>query len=68
MVMPHGLAQVELQQQRGADCVETATGNGVILVRDSADRDGQALAIPAATWTAFTASLTPPGARYTDFG
>ena len=41
----------------GADCVETATGNGVILVRDSADRDGQALAIPAVAWTALTTSL-----------
>lgn len=41
----------------GADCVETATGNGVILVRDSANRDGQALAIPAVAWTALTASL-----------
>lgn len=41
----------------GADCVETATGNGVILVRDSADRDGQALTIPAVAWTVLTASL-----------
>jgi Domain of unknown function (DUF397) len=41
----------------GADCVETASGGGVILVRDSTDRDGRALAIPAAAWTAFTASL-----------
>ena len=41
----------------GADCVETATGKGVILVRDSADRGGRALAIPAVAWTALTASL-----------
>jgi len=41
----------------GADCVETATGNGVIMVRDSADRDGQILAIPAVAWTALTACL-----------
>jgi hypothetical protein len=41
----------------GADCVETASGNGVILVRDSTDRDSRALAITAAAWTEFTASL-----------
>jgi hypothetical protein len=41
----------------GADCVETATGDGVILVRDSADHDRQTLAIPTVAWTAFTAAL-----------
>jgi hypothetical protein len=41
----------------GADCVETASGGSVILVRDSTDRDSQTLAIPVAAWTAFTASL-----------
>jgi hypothetical protein len=31
-------------------------GNGVVLVRDSADRGGQNLAIPAVAWTALTVS------------
>jgi hypothetical protein len=42
---------------QGNACVETAGSQGVILVRDSTDRDGGALSIPAAAWTRFTASL-----------
>jgi hypothetical protein len=41
----------------GSDCVETVGDGGVILVRDSADRDSQTLAISTAAWTAFTGSL-----------
>jgi hypothetical protein len=41
----------------GGDCVETASGERVILVRDTADRDGATLSVPADTWRAFTASL-----------
>jgi Domain of unknown function (DUF397) len=41
----------------GADCVETASANGAVLVRDTADRDALALSFPARAWQAFTASL-----------
>jgi hypothetical protein len=38
-------------------CVETASGNGAVLVRDTKDRDGWTLSVPAAAWTAFLATL-----------
>jgi hypothetical protein len=38
-------------------CVETASGQGVILVRDTTDRDGGMLSFTAGAWTKFTASL-----------
>lgn len=41
----------------GGACVETATGNSVILVRDTTDRDGITLSVPSNTWQLFTASL-----------
>jgi len=41
----------------GGDCVEAASGKRVILVRDTADRDGATLIVPADAWQAFTASL-----------
>jgi hypothetical protein len=41
----------------GGDCVETATGNGVVLVRDSTNRDGFTLPVPTCAWEKFTASL-----------
>jgi hypothetical protein len=37
--------------------VETASGAGVILVRDTTDRDGLTLSIPADAWARFTDSL-----------
>jgi Domain of unknown function (DUF397) len=37
----------------GGDCVETANGSGVILVRDTKDRDGFTLSVPAAAWQNF---------------
>ncbi len=40
----------------GGECVEIGR-EGVILVRDSTDRDGGTLSIPAAAWTRFAASL-----------
>lgn len=40
----------------GGDCVETASDDGVVLVRDSADRDGRALAFSAAAWQEFLMS------------
>lgn len=42
---------------QGGDCVETASADGVVMVRDTNDRDGQTLAFAAAAWTVFAASL-----------
>lgn len=41
----------------GENCVETASGLGVVLVRDTKDRDGGTLAFSAGAWERFTASL-----------
>jgi hypothetical protein len=37
--------------------VETASGNGVILVRDTTDRNGGTLAFTAKAWQVFTRRL-----------
>jgi hypothetical protein len=42
----------------GGACVETATGNDTILIRDTTDRDGMTLIVPADAWQRFTASLS----------
>jgi hypothetical protein len=41
----------------GGNCVETASGNGMIEVRDTADRDGVTLTIAADAWQAFADGL-----------
>ena len=41
----------------GGGCVETASGDGMILVRDTTDRDGATLSVPPATWQRFTDPL-----------
>jgi Domain of unknown function (DUF397) len=41
----------------GADCVEAGHVPGTVLVRDTKDRDGGALAFTADAWSAFVASL-----------
>jgi hypothetical protein len=41
----------------GENCVETASGSGAVLVRDTRDRDGGTLAFSAGAWERFTASL-----------
>jgi len=41
----------------GGQCVETATGNGVVLVRDTASRDGGTLAFSASAWSAFMTGI-----------
>lgn len=41
----------------GGSCVETASASGVVLVRDTTDRDGGTLEFSAVVWTTFTASL-----------
>jgi Domain of unknown function (DUF397) len=41
----------------GGACVEVADDSGVLLVRDTTDRGGATLSIPARAWEKFTASL-----------
>ncbi|MGH3935981.1 MAG: DUF397 domain-containing protein [Pseudonocardiaceae bacterium] len=40
------------------NCVQVAPAPGRVLVRDSKDPDGPALAVPAATWRAFLTTAT----------
>ena len=37
----------------GGNCVETASDSGVILVRDTTDRGGAMLSVPAEAWRDF---------------
>lgn len=41
----------------GGQCVETASGHGTILVRDTTDRDGGTLTFTADAWQTFTGSI-----------
>lgn len=41
----------------GGACVETASGNRTVLVRDTTDRSGVTLAFTVGAWATFTASL-----------
>lgn len=41
----------------GGSCVETASGDGAVQVRDTTNRAGVTLNVPAAAWARFTASL-----------
>jgi hypothetical protein len=41
----------------GGNCVEVADAAQVILVRDTKNRDGHVLNVPADAWASFTASL-----------
>jgi hypothetical protein len=41
----------------GGDCVEAANCDGLVLVRDTADRAGTTLNVPAAAWQRFTGAL-----------
>ncbi len=43
----------------GDDCVEVAPVPEGVLVRDSTDRTGPALAVPTPAWQAFLTTLTP---------
>ena len=37
----------------GGQCVETASDSGLILARDTTDRDGAILSVPAKAWRDF---------------
>jgi hypothetical protein len=39
------------------DCVEVAKAKPAVMVRDSKDRDGALITIPAAAWQLFTDTL-----------
>jgi Domain of unknown function (DUF397) len=41
----------------GGNCVELANGSGMIMVRDTTNRDGETLTFTAAAWAAFAMSL-----------
>lgn len=41
----------------GGDCVEAASGSGSVAVRDTANRGGITLSVPASVWTAFLGTL-----------
>jgi hypothetical protein len=41
----------------GGNCVEVADTTGVVLVRDTKDREGGTLAFASRAWASFTASL-----------
>lgn len=38
-------------------CVETASDDGAVMIRDTANRAGFMLTVPASVWTAFLAEL-----------
>ena len=41
----------------GGNCVETASTDGLVAVRDTANRDGGTLVFTAASWTVFAATI-----------
>ena len=41
----------------GGNCVEVGNGTGRVLVRDTKDRAGDVLTVPADVWARFTSSL-----------
>ena len=42
---------------QNGSCVETASGNGVILVRDTTNRQGLTLQVPAEAWLSLVTSI-----------
>lgn len=41
----------------GGNCLEAASGNGLVLVRATTSRDGIALTLSASAWEAFVTEL-----------
>jgi hypothetical protein len=41
----------------GGNCIETASGSGNVMVRDTTNRDGGTLAFGAGVWAVFTGAL-----------
>lgn len=42
---------------QGGDCVETASADDVVMVRDTKDRAGETLTFTTTAWTTFATSL-----------
>lgn len=45
------------RHSKDQECVEAASGENVVLVRDSANPAGPVISFPAAAWRLFTVSL-----------
>jgi hypothetical protein len=41
----------------GGECVELASGQGALMVRDTTDRGGITLSVSGAAWTRFLSTL-----------
>jgi hypothetical protein len=41
----------------GGECVEVASAAEAVMVRDTKNRDGGMLCVPASTWRAFIATI-----------
>jgi len=41
----------------GGDCIETASGSGQVYVRDTKNRQGLTLSVPASAWAEFITSV-----------
>ena len=41
----------------GGECVEIASTTGTVVVRDTQDRSGYALNVPASAWRAFVVTM-----------
>ena len=41
----------------GGSCVETASRNGLVMVRDTTNRDGGTLAFSASAWTSLVTGI-----------
>jgi Domain of unknown function (DUF397) len=52
-----GWRKASYSSGNGGDCVEVGQGDDAVAVRDTKDRDGVTLSVPAAAWASFTASL-----------
>lgn len=53
----NGWRKSSYSENGGANCVEAASGGGVVLVRDTTDREGGQLGFAADAWTAFMATI-----------
>lgn len=52
-------AKASMSGGGGAACLELATADGLVLVRDSRDRSGPRLSFPALNWEDFLTTLSP---------
>jgi hypothetical protein len=41
----------------GGNCIETANAGSAVMIRDTTDRGGFALSVPADAWTVFLSTL-----------